>query len=46
MVPKLKAFYWTHVLPEIANPRYRSVSDIRKLYSHGCVTYSLIYFII
>jgi hypothetical protein len=30
MVPKLKAFYWTHVLPEIAVPRYRSVSGIRK----------------
>ena len=30
MVPKLKAFYFSHILPELAVPRYRTVTGIRK----------------
>ena len=30
MVPKLKAFYFTHILPELAVPRYKTVTGIRK----------------
>ena len=30
MVPKLSAFYFSHVLPELAVPRYRTVTGIRK----------------
>ena len=30
MVPKLKAFYFSHILPEIAVPRYKTVTGIRK----------------
>lgn len=30
MVPKLKAFYFTHILPELKVPRHGTVSGIRK----------------
>lgn len=30
MVPKLKAFYFSHLLPEIAVPRHATISGIRK----------------
>ena len=30
MVPKLKSFYFTHILPELAVPRHGTVSGIRK----------------
>jgi hypothetical protein len=30
MVPKLKDFYFSHMLPELAVPRHGTVSGIRK----------------
>ena len=30
MLPKLKAFYFTHILPELAVPRYKTVTGIRR----------------
>ena len=30
MVPKLRAFYLTHLLPELAVPRFRTITGIRK----------------
>ncbi|XP_060568496.1 uncharacterized protein LOC132727107 [Ruditapes philippinarum] len=30
MIPKLKAFYFTHMLPELAVPRHGTLSGIRK----------------